>query len=438
MQQKTKIACWLAVLMAGSSMAAQAQGYKDGRLWLNSDGTQYLKMTATVQVWARHTWLNPGSAINGFHKAQYSDIGIRRLRMQLYGQVARRIFFYTQFGQNNFNFLADRKQGFFVHDALGEYELLPGHMSIGMGLTGWSGLSRFASPAIGSLAGLDAPLFEQTTNDVTDQFLRKLSVYSKGKWGRLDYRLVLSQPLAVQKSAGYIAQPGSHASFAAQPPHPLTQAYCMWQLLDKEADVLPYTTGTYLGSKRVFNIGAGFQYQPRAMWLRKGNDTSYTAMANWAVDVYYDAPLAGKNGSAISAYASFTRLQFGQGYLRNSAPMNMANGGSTGYLNGPGNGYPAYGSGQVWYAQLAWLLPINTVAHGQLMPYASCQHAQYDALDKEMNYYDAGINWLLSGHQGKFTLAYQDRPIYKTTTEGNGQRQTRHGALVLQYQVFLN
>ncbi|MFN3876037.1 MAG: porin, partial [Flavobacteriales bacterium] len=34
--------------------------------------------------------------------------------------------------------------------------------------------------------------------------------------------------------------------------------YLMWQFLEQESNVLPFTVGTYVGTKKVFNIGAGF------------------------------------------------------------------------------------------------------------------------------------------------------------------------------------
>ncbi len=91
-----------------------------------------------------------------------------------------------------------------------------------------------------------------------------------------------------------------------------------WQFLDEEANTTPYMTGTYLGTKKVFNIGAGFQYQPDAMW-RTGhnNDTVEQAMQHFAVDMYYDAPLNAATGSAISAYAAYINFNYGDGFIRN-------------------------------------------------------------------------------------------------------------------------
>jgi hypothetical protein len=429
-------------LLAAMALAipAGAQLPKAGRIGLTGDSSNYLRFTLMTQVWVRQTQLNPGSTIHGTAKDAYTDIGIRRARAQVFGQIADRVFIYSQFGMNNFNYTSDRKAGFFIHDILGEYEVVRRKLSLGAGLTGWSGLVRYSSPSAGTIMGIDAPLFEQNTNDVTDQFLRKLSVYAKGKLNKFDYRLVMSSPMAVQKSNNYSAAVGENASFSALPPSMQWNGYFQYQIFDEESNLTPYTTGTYLGAKKVFNIGAGFQYQPGAMWRRgAAGDTVTSPLKNFAVDVYYDAPVA-KNGSSLHLYAAYLSSDFGKGYLRNLGPMNPATGNSdASILNGGGNNYPAFGTGNIFYGQLGYKFANNAVGKSTFMPYVSVQYADYDRLQDKMLYWDGGVNWLLSGHTSKLTLAYQSHPVYQVTT-GNAKavKIDRKGALILQYQVFLN
>ena len=137
---------------------AYTQGFKDGKLWLNADGTHYFKTTLVAQLWLRQQAYNPGTTVFGYARNAGSDMGIRRFRMQLYGQLTDRVFIYSQIGENNFNSIADRKLGLFVHDALGEYAVDKKRLSLGMGLTAWSGLARFASPSVGSIMGVDLSL----------------------------------------------------------------------------------------------------------------------------------------------------------------------------------------------------------------------------------------------------------------------------------------
>ena len=46
----------------------EAQKFKDGKLWLNKDGSNYFKATLLGQFWLRNTNMNPGSTINGYAK----------------------------------------------------------------------------------------------------------------------------------------------------------------------------------------------------------------------------------------------------------------------------------------------------------------------------------------------------------------------------------
>lgn len=183
--------------------AQQSSFLKDRKIPLDEDGSNFVKFTFLTQAWFRAAEYNPGTTIDGTEKNSGTDIGIRRTSIQVFGQLTDRVFAFTQIGLNNYNNISDRKAGFFVHDAYGEYAIDKTRFSMGMGLSGWSGLSRFASPAVGSQLGIDAPIYQQQTNDVTDQFLRKLSVFAKGKIGKLDYRVQMAQPMSVKKMAGY-------------------------------------------------------------------------------------------------------------------------------------------------------------------------------------------------------------------------------------------
>ena len=405
--------------------------FKDRKLYLNEDGSNYVKFTFMTQAWLRSMDYNPGTTINGVEKSTGADIGIRRYRVQMYGQLTDRVFAYSQFGENNFNTISDRKLGFFVHDAYGEYAVDKARLSIGIGLSGWSGLSRFSSPSVGSVLGIDAPLFLQTTNDVNDQFLRKLSVFLKGKLGKLDYRLQMADPLEVKNSPPVV----NEATFSTDPSEMQWNGYFQYQFLDQESNMTPYLTGTYQGKKKVFNIGAGFIYQKDAMWmLNSTGDVEKSDMVHFAADVFYDAPI-GASGQAVSFYGNVTSYDFGKNYIRNGGAMNPANGSNNPVmLNGGGNSFPMYGTGTVIYAQAGYKFKDNLIGQTTLMPYVSLQHADYDRLNDAMNFFDAGVNWLLYGNVSKFTVAYQSRPIYNIGGEKTGSK----GSIIAQYQVLFN
>ncbi len=404
--------------------------------WDFGDG-QYIQLTFLNQVWLRNTQTNPGTTVFGDPEPNITDISLRRTRLCLFGQMTPRVYIYMQFGINNFNYISERKQGAFFHDAIVQYDAVPGKLSLGMGLTAWTGFSRFSSPSIGTLMGLDAPLFLQATNDATDQFLRKLSVYAKGQIGKLDYRLAFTSPMAIQNSPLYTAAVGSNSTFSNRAPNPQLSGYAAWNFLESESNKNPYQTGTYLGKKKVLNLGAGFEYQDKAMWhLNNQGDTTETSLGIWAVDVFYDAPINAK-GAAVSFYGLFSQYDFGPNYLRNVGVNNPANGtNGNGTVNGAGNGFPMIGTGSVLYGQLGYKFKDGLLGDaGTLMPYVTSQYANYEALDDPMHMYEGGVNWLMAGHNAKLSLAAQSRPIFQINDNGEAKQDGRRGMYVMQYQI---
>jgi len=443
----------IAVLLLVASIFssfAQSGELQEMKLKLNEDGSHYLKATFLNQVWVRYNQSNPGTLVLGEPTDQTVDIGLRRTRLQFFGQLTDHVFFYTQFGQNNFNYLSgqnatntgNRKFQAFFHDALGEYKVWKGNdrLFLGGGLTIANGLSRFSQPSVSSIMTMDVPVFAQATVDQTDEFSRKLSVYARGQVGRVDYRLVLSDPFPIT-SNGVPAPPLSpSATFSQMGHHKQYQGFFAYNFFDQESHVTPYMTGTYLGKKKVFNLEAGFITQNKAMWTKEtlASDTVYHAMNLYSVALYYDAPLNTSKGTALSAYAGFFGYDFGPDYLRYNGIMNPANGLKGGsILNSSGNAFPMFGTGQVVYTQVGYLMKQNLLGegYGTLMPYASLMSADYDRLADRMNVYNVGVNWLIKGHNSKLTLDYQSRPVYKqegTEWVKSGQK----GQAVLQYQVF--
>ena len=65
---------------------------------------------------------------------------------------------------------------------------------------------------------MDAPLYQQSTNDISDQFVRKYSVYAKGKLGKLDYRFGLAKPLSIPQSNVQGTIIGPNSLFSSEPP----------------------------------------------------------------------------------------------------------------------------------------------------------------------------------------------------------------------------
>ncbi len=421
------------------------------KLNLNESGSHYIQCTMLNQTWLRFNESNPGTLVEGVEKKSTLDIGLRRTRFQLIGQLSDRVLLYFQFGQNNFNAqynaTSNRKMATFFHDALCEYKISSqNQLKVGAGLTIANGLSRFSQPAISSIMTMDVPIFIQSTVDQTDQFSRKLSVYLRGQIGRFDYRMAMSDPFPITSNGNIPPSISTFATFSQLGHEKQWQAYFIYQFLDHEQHTTPYMTGTYLGKKRIFNIAAGTIYQPKAMWkLNDGLDTVYQPMKHMAVETFLDIPLNTRTNTALSAYAGFFFMNYGTNYLRYNGIMNPGNGmmlPSTSVISGQGptygNSFPMFGTGNTLYTQVGYLLPNNFAGlKTKWLPYVSFTHSNYDRLrGLSTDLFHAGINFMMDEHRSKFTLDWSNRPTYylEKSVPHNGKRLNQ---VVAQYQIFM-
>ncbi|MFO0358445.1 MAG: hypothetical protein ACK50A_15945 [Sphingobacteriaceae bacterium] len=444
---------------------------------LNDDGSHYFQATFLNQTWLRFNESNPGTTTFGKITPSTFDIGLRRTRIQLFGQINDRAFIYFQFGQNNFNntfasapttvtngtnttyLYGNRKLAPFFHDALCEIKVSKkNQLKLGGGLTVMNGLSRFSQPSIGTIMTMDVPVFLQYSVDQIDQFDRRLAVYARGQVGKIDYRLYAANPFPIGSNGAAPPAIGKSATFVnvatykgSNGPGISNQygGYVAYNIFENEGHVTPYMTGTHLGSKKAWNIAVGGVYQKNATWYLSQNDlgsyvdTSYANMMHWSFETYLDMPLNKDKGSAISAFAGYYNMNYGYKYLRYNGSMNPSTASNASNLvqsTAYGNAYPMFGSGQNLYAQIGYLLPKKLLGetNGQLMPYASAQYADYAGLhNKAMVVYDAGVNWFIKGHQSKLTLNYENRPTFYLDTNKDPQRGIRKSSVVLQYQIFI-
>lgn len=454
----------LAILLLTSSVSmSQVKPSDDNtrndiRYNLNESGSNYVKFTFTNQTWLRWNDNNPGTTVLGDPKSSTLDIGLRRTRVQLFGQITDRIFFYTQFGMNNFNKVSafpayntngtpsNRKVAAFFHDALGEYEVQRkgnSFIRFGGGLTVVNGLSRFSQPSIGTIMTMDVPVFAQATVDQTDQFARKLSVYSRGQIGKFNYRLDVADPFPIETNGSVPAAIGINSVFAQRKNHKQFQGLLIYNIFDTEDNTTPgYMTGTYLGKRKVLNIEAGIISQKNATWRRETIDTLYSNMNLWSIAAYMDMPVDKNKGTAISAYAGYFNTDYGKGYLRYNGIMNPATGTAqpiAGTSGTQGNAYPMFGTGSVIYAQAGYKFKDGLLgSQGTLMPYGSLQYADYERLNGGMNVYNLGVNWLIKGHNGKLSLNFENRPVFKASAVPNELiSDGRKSAVILQYQISI-
>ncbi len=360
--------------------------YKPLTLKLDDSGHKYIRFITWHQMWVTSNNL----ADDG--KTQFSA-SIRRSRFLAYAQISPRFLILTHFGLNNLSVgnleaLGNGGDGpqFFLHDAWTEFKVLD-ELYIGAGLHYWKGLTRLANQSTLNFMTMDntRPFAHWHSLGVTDQFARHLGIYAKGSIDRFQYRVAVNNPMTSANALSGGAHRGTRPSDLTYTGSDSLNSdgdpvgntilegyfnYCLW---DKESNKLPYFVGSYLGKKKVLNVGAGFFLHPNGMY----NSTTgeHGNVTHLAADVYLDMPVG--NG-AFNAYVSFMNYDYGDNYVSRWA-----------------------GTGNVFYAQTGYLIP-NT----RFMPYVSYQNANYDGYDETISELNIGVNYFLNGHHAKLTLEY--------------------------------
>ena len=153
----------------------------------------------------------------------------------------------------------------------------------------------------------------------------------------------------------------------------------------------------------------------------------------YAFDAFLDMPL--KKGGAITSYLGYNNYDFGPGHLRSIGKMNVSvESPDKGILQGVGNAQWEVGTGNIIRGELGYLLPGEGLKN-RLQPYGAFTYKDFETLDKASIQFDAGINWLMHGHNIKWTLQYSSRPVYDLK-DGNYSWIDSKGEIILQTQIF--
>lgn len=427
---------------------------------LNPEGSKYMRFIAWNQIWLRSSEMNPGTMIGEEGITRQEDIGLRRLRFLAYAQISPRYMIMTHIGINNQTFInggaagsggtggygAGKKPGLFFHDAWNEYAVvLPSEekkfsLSMGAGLHYYMGLSRMTMSSTLNYMTIDAPVFNWPLIENSDQFARQIGIFAKGKYDRFEYRFSLNKPFATNLTPVDVSDADVARAVDNNNNSNWSKAgYVEYQFFDKESNFLPFKVGSYLGTKKMLNIGAGFYTAPSSTKSSVNGEIEKHPINLFAGDVFVDLPIGNKEKKmALTAYSVFYNYDFGPNYLRNIGIMNegIVNPEYTGSMGiaGPGNLQPMIGTGSIWYTQAGVLLPnAEEKPKVRIQPFAAYTHKNFEALNAPSNQFDLGTNFFLDGHHAKITAQYSNRPIYLTPDKVDSYK----GEFILQLQIYL-
>ena len=418
--KKTLLLIFISLFTSGLAFSQGYSEYEGGlKVKLDEKGDKYFRFITWHQVWLRYNQNNSGSTRVGQAQDATTDVGLRRSRFLMYAQLDKRFLILTHFGINNQNAMSGgylgtdgKKPQLYMHDAWLDYTVFSKYLHIGGGLHYWNGLSRLTNASTLNLMTMDAPILNWATIEATDQFARKLGIFAKGKFGKLAYQVAVNDPFETNTGNAIALE---RANYNPGNVSKVLEGYFQYEFWDAESNLLPYRVGSYLGTKKVFNIGAGFINNNKAMWATNTTgDTVLHDMNLFSVDAFLDLPL--KKGGAITAYTAAYFNDFGPNNVRNIGILNPADGSTvSGSLRG--NSFPTLGTGTSIYTQVGYMLPKK---NEQLVwqPYAAFIYSDFEGL-KDSNgqqvpvtVFDLGLNMFLAGHHSKLTLNYRHRPDF--------------------------
>jgi len=457
-----KILTFIGLALISSSLYSQGSpDYGSGlKLNLNPEGDKYVRFILWNQIWLRNTDMNPGTLVSDEATKNTWNIGNRRLRALAYAQITKRYMILMHFGINNQTFINGggsgtsgtggygngKKPQMFFHDAWNEYAVvLPGEagkfsLSLGAGLHYYMGLSRMTMASTLNFLTVDSPIFTWPLIDNSDQFARQMGVFAKGKYGKLEYRFSLNKPFATNLTPLDVTNPAARVAVDNNGNPEFSKAgYIEYQFLDSESNLLPFKVGSYLGTKKVFNIGAGFYHQKDGTRTSVNSQIEKHDIALYAVDAFADLPLGNsKHKMALSAYTGFYNYNFGPNYLRNLGIMNIGTSDPSFVgdkaIAGAGNLQPMIGTGNIYYLQAGLLLPSNADKPKiRIQPFAAYTNKNFKALENSSSQFDIGANWFIDGHHAKLTTQYSTRPTY---TSASAEPKSK-GEFILQFQIYL-
>ncbi len=426
---------------------------------LNDDGTLYMRMLMWLQVWARSIQMNPGSEVLGDTNDWYHDIAIRRARLLWFGQIFPRTFILLHVGINNQTFRNARKPQVFFHDAWAEFQVSRNKaLYLGAGLIYWNGISRQTNASTITLMSLDAPIMNWPLIELEDQFARQLGVFAKGKFGLFDYRVAVTRPFTPfdvdtpARATSADCQNGNPGNLNCGGVASTTgnyrytnswgyAGYFQFQFNDIESNVLPYTVGTYIGAKRVFNWGFGGYAHPNgAQYVLEDGTGKAVPVLIGSTDLFLDQPFGekgGKDTGALTWYGVYQFQSFGPNNLRQVGIMNPATGTSSTTVRGTGNQYPLIGTGHSLYSELGILMPGHLGEEIKFQPYINWQGSSFQALDAWMHHVGVGLNMFIHRHNAKVSIEYRNRPIFNNAANGNGVESRKGNSFIMQWHIFI-
>lgn len=353
----------LAAILGGAGLALAASATQAGPTWQFGDEGS-LTFTYSMQGWAQHT---DYSAAN---EADDNDLFLRRNRATFSGQMNDMIGYYVQFeSHGNPNADADVRvrDAYLTIDYKDELRFIVGEFK--------NTFSRENLEACHEPLTLDrSELLAYTPFGGTRD--TGVAVWGNLLDARLQYRFM-------------IAEGRDDKNAMASDSYRYT-ARVHYSLLDPEFNY--GYLGTYLGTQKVFTVGAAYDYQANIVYANypmRADPQDYKA---WTVDAFFEYPASSGVYTLAGAY-----YEFDSGDVGNKSPDPF---------------YPINGDMKGYTLKAGYMLP-NKVGPGRLQFFVRHDKADYGVKTGLAEYFDRthtgiGANYYLDGQKLKLTVQYAD------------------------------
>jgi hypothetical protein len=382
---------FLFILSTSLIYAQYADEYNSGMvIKMNSEGTKQTR----IILWGQ-TWFQDFEGHN-----QNDGFSIKRARVLMYSQLNDRFLILTHFGVNGItanNMSSNGKNDdvqLFLHELSLQFKVNK-YLYVGGGLHYWDGISRLNSQATINMLTLDNNRSSWSTLGLSNQMTNHLGMYFKGDIGKINYRFNISDAVTktLDGNSETIMLPNQEKYLGKallDKGKYAFSGYVDYQFFDKENLTLPYRVGTYLGAKKIFNLGAGFFTQNNAIAQTNTDGfLSTSGVTHLNIDAFYDAPI-GKKNAAITAYAQFQNSKMGNNYIYSDI----------------------VGNGNQFYTHIGYLIAkrMKEGKHkysNRWQPYISYSNRNFTALPKPAEELKLGCNFYIDGLNARLTAEYQ-------------------------------
>lgn len=380
--QKRLTSAAIAAVVAG----AAAPAYAGPNIQFGEQG--FVDLTYGLQVWSQYQ----DYTSNGDSGSQY-DTFLRRNRFTLSGQLTDYVGFYAQLEAGSDSKDGQDDRSVYYRDAYVTFDYTDSLRLIA---------GRFKNTF--SRENLEACLEPLTLDRSTMSYTPFGGTRDTGValWGNLadaafQYRLMVSD--------------GREGDEVVKDSPRITARF-HWSPLDPEYSY--GYRGTYLGTRKVFTIGAAYDFQADAAYSDYSNRTGSEDYEAWTADIYAEYPTS---MGAFTGSAAVFDYSTGNAINENPDPSLTINTELEGY-----------------YVKAGYLLP-EPVGIGRLQFFARHEGRDYvslgDNYDNTLN--SIGANYYIDGQKLKFTFEYTDVDYEADDSPYHSLRDQKQATLGFQF-----